>query len=247
MNQSIEELIAQQRILDVVHNNMAELSRTDQAMFAMVRRSGLGASDASVYMGVNQWTTVEDLIAEKRSIGLTDKEIEVGNKEVVRKGSDLEPIILDRFARRMDVNVEKPAPMYRIKEHPYLTINFDGVLVMADQPIPVEAKFVSSYADKYWDRSKMLSNLFEGSAKICGGVTMEDHINDEAKLYGIPPYYYTQVQQQMLGLDAPFGYFATIFDKGWVYGAYKIFKDEMVQTWIKSVGKQVWDRVKAPN
>lgn len=226
---------------------MAELSKTDQASFAMVRRSGLGASDAAVYMGVNQWTTLEDLIAEKQSIGLTDKEIEVGNKEVVRKGRDLEPLILEKFGEKMHVQVDKPAPMYRIIEYPQLTINFDGVIIMNDQPIPVEAKFVSSFADKYWDRSKMIDNLFEGNAKIAGGGSIIDHIIEEAQLYGIPPYYYTQVQQQMFGLHAPFGYFATIFDKGWVSGAFKIYQDAYVQSAIITESARVWNRVKALN
>ena len=70
----IHKIINEQGVLDIVHPNMAELSRTDNTMFAMVRRSGLGASDASVYMGVNQWISVEDLIKEKQSIGYTDHE-----------------------------------------------------------------------------------------------------------------------------------------------------------------------------
>ena len=241
---TIEELIQEQGLLEVVHPSMSELNKTDQAMFAMVRRSGLGASDASVYMGVNQWTTLEDLIAEKRSIGLTDKELEVGNKEVVRKGRDLEPIILEKFADKMNVVVDKPAPMYRVKEHPQLTINFDGVILLNDQPIPVEAKFVSSYADKYWDRSKMINTLFEGTPMIAGGGSIVEHIVEEGKLYGIPPYYYTQIQQQLFGLNAPFGYFATIFDKGWVAGAYKVFKDEWLQNVMTIESKAAWEKVK---
>ena len=227
-----------------MHPSMSELSKTDQAMFAMVRRSGLGASDASVYMGVNQWTTVEDLIAEKRSIGLTDKELEVGNKEVVRKGRDLEPIILGAFAKNMNVQVDKPAPMYRVIEHPQLTINFDGVIVMDNQPIPVEAKFVSAWADKYWKRERMIKNLFEGLCYQSGGASIIEHIEEQAKLYGIPAYYYTQVQQQMFGLHAPFGYFATVFDKGWVYGAFKIFQDAYVQAAIITESARVWEKVK---
>ena len=226
---------------------MAELSKTNQAMFAMTRRSGLGASDAAVYMGVNQWTTVADLIAEKQSIGLTAKEIEVGNKENVRKGRDLEPLILEKFEAKMHTLVHKPSPMYRIKEHPQLTINFDGVMQLNGMLIPVEAKFVSTYADKYWNRSKMIDNLFQGNQLLMGGETMQAHIIGEAELYGIPVYYYTQIQQQMLGLNAPFGYFATIHDKGWTDGAYRIFKDQLVQDAIIKESATVWGKVKTLN
>ena len=241
---TIHKMIDEQGILNIAHPNMAELSRTDNVSFAMVRRSGLGASDASVYMGVNQWTTVEDLIKEKQSIGYTDHEREVSEKENVRKGRDLEPLILQKFEELMDIRVDKPDPMYRIIEHPQLTINFDGVIIMDKQLIPVEAKYVSPWANKYWDRSQCIKTLFEGSPKIVGGGTMAEHIKQEADLYGIPEYYYTQAQQQMLGLDAPFCYFAVLFDKGWELGVYKVFKDKYVQDGIVSESKKIWQRVR---
>jgi hypothetical protein len=243
MNQ-LEELITRQGILDVVHPNMAQLSDEDNAAFAMVRRSGLGASDSSVYLGVNQWTSIDQLIEEKKSIGYTAHEKEVSEKENVRKGKDLEPIILGKFAKQMRIEVIKPTPMYRIIEHPQLTINFDGVCMMGDQPIPVEAKFASAWADKYWNKGKWVRDLFEGKPMLAGGGTLIEHIELEGELYGIPPYYYTQVQQQMLGLNAPFGYFAVIFDKGWQFGAYKIYKDQYVQDAIISESAKVWKRVK---
>lgn len=222
---------------------MAALSKTDQAAFAMVRRSGLGASDAAVYMGVNQWTSVDDLIKEKLSIGLTAHEIDVGEKEVVRKGRDLEPIILSYFENIMETAVEKPNPMYRIKSHPQLTINFDGVTALGDVLVPIEAKFCSIYANRYWDRSKCIKSLLDGNKYIAGSGNIVTHIEETAARYGIPPYYYTQIQQQMLGLDAPFGFFAVIFDKGWEFGAYKIFKDNIVQEAIIKESAKVWKRV----
>jgi predicted phage-related endonuclease len=241
---TIEQSILNQGILEVVHDDMALLSKVDQAAFAMVRRSGLGASDSSVVLGVNQWTSLEDLIEEKKSIGLTDHEIEVGNKENVRKGRDLEPLILENFEKNLGLTVIKPAPMYRIIKHPQLTINFDGVTRYGEAHTPVEAKFVSAFANKYWDRGKQIHNWYEGNPLICGGATIQEHITEEAKLYGIPGYYYTQIQQQMLGLNAEFGYFAVVFDKGWEYAAYKVFKDEWVQRELIKSSADVWARIK---
>lgn len=230
--------------LTIVYPNMSKLIEEDRAQFAMLRRNGLGASDASVYLGVNQWTTVEELIEEKCSIGLTDKEIEVGNKENVRKGSDLEPLILKTFATWSGLEVNKPEPMYALKEHPHLRINFDGVVSFTeDTKIPVEAKLCSYWANKYWDRTKWIENIMDGSPKVCGGANVVEHINMEAELYGIPPYYYTQIQQQMLGLDAPFGFFAVLFDKGWELGVYKIWKDLFIQEEIIKQSKIVWEKI----
>lgn len=237
-----KEIIEAMGILDVAHEDMASLSTQDQAAFAMVRRSGLGASDSSIYLGVNKWKTVDDLIRDKRSIGLTPEEIEVGNKEVVRKGRDLEPIILQKFAEQFGIEVIKPTPMYRIVSAPQLTINFDGVISVPSL-IPVEAKYVSPFADRYWDKTKATDNLYSNRGYIVGG-DLITHIEDSAKLYGIPPYYYTQIQQQMMGLDAPFGFFAALFDKGWDFKAFYVERDVRVQAAIIEESKRVWSRIK---
>lgn len=244
MNKPINIIMEEQGILEVVHENMTDLLENDKQMFTLLRRCGLGASDASVYMGVNKWNSVEDLITQKTLNHVTEEEIAIGEKEVVRKGSDLEPIILQKFSKMMDIHVVKPTAMYKLKAHPQLTINFDGVINMSNQPIPVEAKFVSTYANRYWDRSKCIKTLFEGSPIVTGGANMIEHIEDSARLYGIPAYYYTQIQQQLLGLDAPFGYFAVIYDKGWEFAVYKVFRDLYVQTGIIQESAKVWEKVR---
>lgn len=240
----IEDRIKFFNTLEEVVPNMSELSRTNQKLFAIARRQGLGASDASVYLGVNLFTTVDELIAQKRSTTITEEEIAIGNLPNVRKGSDLEPLILSKFAKQMDIEVFKPSPMYKIIEHPQLTINFDGVANMGELMIPIEAKWVSSYAQKYWDLSKAINSLTEGTEYTAGGAGIIEHIVAQAEMYGIPPYYYTQIQQQMLGLNAPFGYFAVIFDKLWEFKAFKIFKDEFTQRNLISESAKLWNIIK---
>ena len=76
----------------------------------------------------------------------------VGAKESVRKGADLEPIILQKFAEWSGFDIYKPDAMYRMKELPYITVDFDGLCVMSnDIYFPVEAKYVTAYAMKYWN------------------------------------------------------------------------------------------------
>ena len=240
----IEDRIKFFNTLEEVVPNMSELSRTNQRLFAIARRQGLGASDASIYLGVNLFTTVDELIKEKKSTEVTEKEIAIGNLPNVRKGSDLEPLILCKFAEQMGIKVFKPSPMYKIIEHPQLTINFDGVCNMGETMVPVEAKWVSSYAQKYWDLSKAIKTLTEGVEYTAGGSSIMEHIASQATLYGIPPYYYTQIQQQLLGLNAPFGYFAVIFDKLWEFKAFKVFKDEFTQRQLISESAKVWEIIK---
>lgn len=244
MQEELVKSILDKGVLQVDIDDMARLSTEDQAAFAMARRSGLGASDSSIYLGVNLYKNVEQLITEKRSIGLTPEEIEVSNKEAVRKGRDLEPIILDKFAKKFNIEVCKPSPMFRLKDFPQLTINYDGIIHMYTEVIPVEAKFVSTYGDKYWDKTKSIDSLAVVRDYTVYARDIVEHIKEAAKLYGIPPYYYTQIQQQMLGTNAQWGYFAVLFDKGWDFKAFSVSRDQLVQNALIEESAKVWRRIK---
>lgn len=245
---SIEQAIAATELLEVIVDDAAKVAKEDQHGFAMLRRAGLGASDASVLLGVNLYTSREELIKQKRSVQITQEEIDIGNLENVRRGRDLEPIILGEFAERFGIDVHKPKPMYKVKEEPSLIINFDGVVQLGEELIPVEAKYVSRYAKRYWNKAAAIKDLY-AVAKLnpitnMHTANLKEHIEECAKLCGIPPYYYTQVQQQMLGLNAPFGYLASLWDAGWEYLTFAIPKDEVVQRAIKQEGKHTWTVIK---
>ena len=107
--------------------------------YALIRRQGLGASDSSILLEVNPYKTKDQLIIEKRSKHITDEERAVKRKDAVRKGFDLEPLILQKYATLMERERPiKPEAMFQITETPYLTINYDGIDVNEDGVIPVE-------------------------------------------------------------------------------------------------------------
>lgn len=220
-----------------------EMAKFDKEKFIAIRRNGFGASDSSIVLGVNPFNTPEDLIKQKLATTITAEEIAIGEKENVRKGADLEPIILNKFEQWSSFATSKPNAMYRLTNHPQLTVNFDGIINMSNICIPVEAKYVSAYANKYWDRSKAIDAPYEGTAKLCGGAGLEEHLRLSAELYGIPVYYYTQVQQQLLSLTAPFGYLAALFDKGWELKVFKIFADEYTQKELIVASEKLWKKI----
>ena len=222
-----------------------ELAKFDKEEFIKVRRNSFGASDSSVLLGVNPFTKVEDLIKQKCSTEITKEELEVGEKENVRKGADLEPLILNKFEHWSGFDTYKPDAMYQLNLHPQLSVNFDGIIELENIYIPVEAKFVSVFAHKYWDRSKAIKAPHEGLPIRCAGKTIVDHITDTASLYGIPPYYFTQIQQQMLALNAPFGYLAALFDKGWELLVFKIFSDGITQHALIDISATNWKLIEA--
>lgn len=240
---TVEEQILSNKILLVDCEDASELSKNDKEAFTLLRKNGLGASDSSVFLGVNKWRDVQSLIEEKCTPGVTAEDIAIGEKENVRKGADLEELILKKFRDWSGFETAKPKAQYRLAANPYLTINFDGVTLLGGVLIPVEAKFVSAFANKYWNKALAIDHPIQGTRKMCGGSNLQAHILEASEQYGIPEYYFTQVQQQLMGLDAEFGYLAALFDKGWELKVFKIYNDAYVQSQIRLVGGDVWGAV----
>ena len=228
-----------------VCENAAELAAHDKDAFTLLRRQGLGASDSSIILGVNNWTKVDELIAQKRSSEITDEERAIGEKPQVRMGADVEPIILEKFIEWSDLAATKPEDMYKLKDYPYLTVNYDGLTIIEDQEIPIECKCVSMFADKYWKKENCLENWYGGNKHMfMSALTVQDHIKKQAEDYGIPPYYYTQIQQQLLGVNGTFAYLAALFIKDWTLRVFKIYEDEITQRAIIVIGQDVWNKIK---
>ena len=224
--------------LEVAQQNVSTLPQLE---FALARKQGLGASDASVYLGLQtQWKSAQDLVAEKLRTTITDEEMAIGEKDVVRKGKDLEPLNLQKAEAKLGTPVYKPQHMYRVREYPHLLVNFDGVARSAEDPavlIPVEAKFVSMYGDKYYDFTKGPADWVNWA---------DDYPTEKkAAILGVPAYYYAQVQQQILALNAPYGWLTVIRDKGWEHHMFKIPRDEPVINQIIYEGFRLWETVTA--
>jgi hypothetical protein len=66
-------------------------------------------------------------------------------------------------------------------------------------------------------------------------------IENKAAFYGIPPYYYTQVQQEMMALNAPFGHLSVLLDRTWMMYTFYIPKDDMVQHAIITEGYKLYN------
>lgn len=224
-----------------------DVSALNEDEYALARRKGLGASDSSILLGVNPYKQRSDLIVEKRSKVITDEERAIKMKDAVRKGFDLEPLILQKYVKLTD-NPEpiKPTSMYRIKQTPCLTINFDGVSAIDGCLIPVEAKYVTPYGDKYYNRNNAFKREFGECSLVrsCRAYTDDiDRIKAKAEACGIPPYYYTQVQQQMYGLGSPFGLLTALHDKGWETVVYFIPRDEECIRNIIISGTKTWMKI----
>ena len=224
-------------ILKVVEDieDMADLAANHPEEFTMQRRNGFGASDSSILLGVNQWTKLNELIEQKNSKEITPEEIAIGQKPQVRMGNDLEPLVLKKFSDWSGCTTNKPSAQYRFVDYPQLTINYDGKAITPDGIIPVECKTVSIFAGKHWGWDKAISNINDHPSQDAGiCVTIQDKILKQAEMIGIPPYYYTQVQQQLMGCDADHAILAALYVKDWNMYYFRIDEDEEVQQAIIS-------------
>lgn len=226
-------------ILDIKITDIDKLSEED---YALVRKESFGGSDSSILCGVNLYKTMSQLIKEKNCKYLTDEEKEVGNKPIVKKGRDLEPIILNKAATLLDREVYKPTAMFEFKDCPILTLNYDGVCKINNDLIPVEAKLVSKYGEKYYNKNKTIEDNMDVKMDVEGD-SLEAHIKHKALRIGIPAYYYTQVQQEIMGLNAPYGYLAVQFDESWDFKLYYVKADPYVQNKIKDIAMKYQDQI----
>lgn len=243
-----DELITELAPVDIDNAEAYEAAKNDKELFIKLRRNGFGASDSSILLGVNPYEQVVDLLRKKMSTTVTEEELAIGEKENVRKGADLEPIILNKAEEFFATEIYKPQAQYRLRACPQLTTNFDGVMQVADMLLPVEAKYVSPFANKYWSRQAAIDKPSDaGYIPVPRGSAQSDlknYILKCAEKCGIPPYYYTQVQQQLLALNAPFGYLAALFDKGWQLLVFKVYKDPVICDALIEKSANVWEIIK---
>lgn len=220
--------------------------------YALLRKNGLGTSDSSIVLGVNPYTSRSDLIAEKCRNYLTQDELEVGDKSAVRKGRELEPFIIYKHSKIMERHVIKPVDMYRHKEYPHIKFNFDGVIdkLYNDdgtyQYIPDEIKVVTIYGRKYYQFDKAFYSEGYGFRILPPHYEKENiSIEGKAGLYGIPPYYYTQLQQQIFGLNAPYGFLTVLDEKTWTINSFFVWRDQRVINQLIIEDSKIWDIIEA--
>jgi hypothetical protein len=238
-----------------INIDIAEIDKYPNEAYALLRKNGFGTSDSSIVLGVNPFTTRQQLVEEKCRDYLTQEELEIGTKEAVVKGRELEPIIIAKHMEIMNKKIIKPVDMFSHKDFPWLKFNFDGVVdkdYLEDgkyQYIPDEIKVLTRKGKRHYNLEKA---WFE---EIAGFNDQNIHppfekgsintIQDKAAAIGIPPYYYTQLQQQMLGLNAPFGYLTIMTEWDWRVYSFFVWRDDDTLMDLIIQGSKLWNMVQA--
>ena len=212
--------------------------------FALIRRDGFGGSDSSVLLGVNPYTSIHELIDQKARMTLTQEEKETGDKSAVIKGNDLEPLIIQKFSKTFNLKTLKPTDMYIFRDHPYLTMNFDGVIDAGSCYFPAEIKVVTKKGERHYDPTKVVYSEDYGLQALPPNYSITNNSwETKAALYGIPPYYYTQLQAEIFAANAPFGFLATLWENSWKLHVYFAWADPACQNALVVEGFKAWQRV----
>lgn len=229
--------------------DVANIDQYPNEEYALLRKNGLGGSDSSCILNVNPYKSRAELIQEKARTYLTEEEKAVGDKVPVRKGRDLEPLIIEKANKYLGIETIKPKDMYVFKDYPYLKMNFDGVGKLPKgspkKYIPIEIKVVTVYGQKHYDPNKAF--YIEGEGFQAPPPNYADSeintIETKALQYGIPPYYYTQLQNQMMALNADYGLLSVLFDKDWKFYSFYVHPDYRLWSRLITEGYKVWQEV----
>ena len=113
----------------------------------MLRKTGIGGSDAGAVCGLNPYSSPMKLFFDK-----TTEETEEQDNEAMRQGHDLEDYVAQRFMEATGLKVRRSNYMYRSKEHPFMIADVDRLV--AGEDAGLECKTGSAYnADKWKDGS----------------------------------------------------------------------------------------------
>lgn len=122
--------------------SISGMSRED---WLMLRKSGIGGSDAGSICGLNPYSSPMKVFWDK-----TSEEIEELDNEAVRQGHDLEEYVAQRFTEATGLKVRRTNYMYRNTEYPFMIADVDRLIVGEDAGL--ECKTASAYnADKWKD------------------------------------------------------------------------------------------------
>lgn len=88
------------------------------------RRQGIGGSDAASIIGLNPYSSAFSVYMDK--LGLVP---EIEENEAMWLGTQLEPILAERFMQESGLKVERRNVIYQHPEHPFMLANIDRWIV----------------------------------------------------------------------------------------------------------------------
>lgn len=115
-----------------------------KAEWLLLRRNGIGGSDAAAILGMNPWKSPMDVWLEKTGEFTRDEE----ENEQMYWGTVLEAVVAEEFTRRTGVKTRRRNAILRSRKHPFMIANVDRLVV--GEPAGLECKTTGLYNVDDW-------------------------------------------------------------------------------------------------
>ncbi len=118
----------------------------DRREWLLLRKTGLGGSDAGAVCGLNPYSSPMNVYRDKTCDEIREQE----ENESIRQGHDLEEYVARRFMEATGLKVRRSNYMYRSIDYPFMIADVDRLIIGEDAGL--ECKTASAYnVDKWKD------------------------------------------------------------------------------------------------
>lgn len=132
---------------------IAKTKDMDRKDWLMLRKNGIGGSDAGAVCGLNPYVSPLEVYFSKTCEGIDEG---VPDNEAMREGRDLEDYVARRFMEASGLKVRRANMMYASREHPFMIADVDRLVTGRENGITgLECKTASPYSAEKWKDGKI--------------------------------------------------------------------------------------------
>ena len=132
---------------------IAKTKDMDKKDWLMLRKNGIGGSDAGAVCGLNPYVSPLEVYFSKTCEGVDEG---APDNEAMREGRDLEDYVARRFMEASGLKVRRANVMYASREHPFMIADVDRLVTGRENGITgLECKTASPYSAEKWKDGKI--------------------------------------------------------------------------------------------
>ena len=132
---------------------IAKTKDMDRKDWLMLRKNGIGGSDAGAVCGLNPYVSPLEIYFSKTCEGVDEG---APDNEAMREGRDLEDYVARRFMEASGLKVRRANVMYASREHPFMIADVDRLVTgCKGGRTGLECKTVSPYSAEKWKDGKI--------------------------------------------------------------------------------------------
>lgn len=135
---------------------IAKTKDMDRKDWLMLRKNGIGGSDAGAVCGLNPYVSPLEVYFSKTCEGVDEG---APDNEAMREGRDLEDYVARRFMEASGLKVRRANVMYASREHPFMIADVDRLVTgCRGGRTGLECKTASPYSAEKWKNGKIPAN-----------------------------------------------------------------------------------------